>query len=92
MQTRRRFLALSGAGTVLVLLLLAASAMAQPSGYAFTRIATLGGNPFLSYFEPAAVNSRGDVLFAPDLATGGEGVYLWRRGLMTAISDGLMVL
>ena len=62
--------------------------MAQPSGYAFTRIATLGGNPFLSYFEPAAVNSRGDVLFAPDLATGGEGVYLWRRGLMTAIAEG----
>ena len=74
---------------MLVFALMAASvpqpAAAQPSGYAFTQIAKM--NDTFSYFEPAAINNRGDVLFGPGLNAGGEAVILWRKGQMTSIAS-----
>ncbi len=72
-------------GTMLLVLAVAA-ASPQPSNYRFTRLATLDDNPFHSYLEPGMINSRGDVLFAPDLNTGGEAVVLWRKGQMTTVA------
>jgi hypothetical protein len=64
-------------------------ATAQASHYTFTSIANLvdyGG-----YFEPATITNRGEVLFAPALlpppaGPGGEGVLLWRAGVLTTIA------
>jgi hypothetical protein len=74
-------------------------ALAQPSNYKFTKIADLkdyGGYTY-GYFEPAAINDRRDVLFAPlvgyildqDLnEVGWEAVVLWRQGNLTTIAAG----
>lgn len=40
----------------------------QFPNYTFTQIANL--NDYAGYFEPATINNRGDVLFAPALFTG----------------------
>lgn len=68
-------------------------ALAQSSSYKFTQVAKVGdsvgnGSQIVSYFEPAAINDLGEVLFAPDLTTGGEGVILWRHGQLTTIAKG----
>ncbi len=69
----------------LLSLLVCSSAVAQPH-YTFTPIANL--NDYAGYFEPATLNNRGDVLFAPAMKTGGEGVLLWRKGVLTTIAQG----
>jgi hypothetical protein len=56
------------------------AALAQPPIYQFVRIATLGDTPpgggtFINDFEPWSINSSGDIAFAADLSTGGEGVF-----------------
>lgn len=69
-------------------LLMPSSGLADTHQYTFTKIASLDGSPFVNYFEPAGVTVSGQVLFAPALNTGGEGVFLWRHGLITAIAQG----
>src|SRR5262249_44862822 len=68
------------------------TAQAQKS-YEFTAIAFLGdpapGGDFFTFdFEPYGINDRGDVLFVADLttATGGEGVFLKRKGHTSALA------
>src|SRR5262245_21835256 len=61
------------------------AALAQ--SYTFTQIEPLGGS-FPFYFEPAALDGSGELLFAPSLNTGGEGVFLWTRGQLTAVALG----
>lgn len=61
-------------------------ALSQPSHYTFTPIANL--NDYGGYFEPATLNNRGEVLFAPAMASGGEGVLLWRKGALSIIATG----
>src|SRR5436309_14516085 len=63
------------------------SASATPADYAFTPIATLGdpapgpeGGEFTFDFEPYGINNRGEVAFVGDVTTGGEGVFLARKG------------
>src|SRR5215468_7422857 len=78
---------------VLILLGIAIStttAQAQKS-YEFTAIAFLGdpapGGGFFTFdFEPYGINDRGDVLFVADLTTGGEGVFLERKGHTSALA------
>jgi len=86
---RDRALALLSSAAVIVLLVAFASQPAVAQSYRITQLTPLGGStPFVSYFEPAAINDFGQVLFAPDLYTGGEGVFLWQRGQLTAIAKG----
>src|SRR5712691_2719201 len=64
---------------------------AKPVGYAFTPIAFLedpapGGGKFTFDFEPSGINDRGEVAFTVDLTTGGEGVFVWRRGQILQIA------
>ena len=61
--------------------------------YEFTAIAFVGdpapgGDFFTNDFEPYGINNRGDVLFVADLttATGGEGVFLERKGHTSALA------
>src|SRR5215510_4523872 len=66
------------------------TAQAQKS-YEFTTIAFLGdpaagGGFFTNDFEPYGINDRGDVLFVADLTTGGEGVFLERKGHTSALA------
>jgi hypothetical protein len=77
---------------ILILAVVLSGAVAGPppphsSGYTFSQIAKLDDNPFHSYLEPGMINSRGDVLFAPDLNTGGEAVVLWRKGQLATIAQ-----
>jgi len=74
--------------TSAILLVLAIAASAQASHYTFTSIANLAD--YGGYFEPATLNNRGDVLFAPAMVTpaGTEGVLLWRSGVLTTIASG----
>jgi hypothetical protein len=74
-----------------VLLLGISPAFAQRThSYRFTSIANL--QDYGGYFEPATITNRGDVLFAPALLTGGEGVLLWRKGTLTTIAAGGQVM
>lgn len=61
---------------LLISLALAAMSINAPaqSRYSFTPIANL--SDYGGYFEPATLTNRGEVLFAPALLTGGEGVLL----------------
>ena len=64
---------------------------AKPAGYAFTQIAALddpapGGGDFTFDFEPSGINNRGEVAFTVDLTTGGEGVFVGRRGQISQIA------
>jgi hypothetical protein len=66
-----------------------AQAGTKPS-YKFTRITSLGqpapgGGNFTNDFEPTALNDRGDAAFTADLTTGGEGVFLSRKGVLTPV-------
>ena len=79
---------------VLIVNLLAATApgiaLAQPPGYNFTHIATLGdsapgGGKFINDFEPWSINSSGDMAFAADLDTEGEGIFISRKGQISEI-------
>lgn len=63
---------------------------AAPSGYSFTKVATLGdplpgGNgTFVNDFEPGGLNNHGDMAFGADVGPGVEGVFLGSRtGIMT---------
>jgi hypothetical protein len=69
----------------LALVMMSSLGLAQ-SQYTFTPIANL--NDYAGYFEPATITNNGDVLFAPAMKTGGEGVLLWRRGAITTIAKG----
>ncbi len=65
--------------------------LAQPNGFDFALIATLGepapgGGNFTFDFEPWCINNRGEVAFAADLTTGGEGVFLGRKGQLSQIT------
>jgi hypothetical protein len=62
----------------------------KPATYDFTPIAFLGdpapgGGTFINDFEPSAINNRGEVPFTADVTTGGEGVFVWRKGHLTQI-------
>ena len=79
---------------VLIVNLLAATApgiaLAQPPEYNFTHIATLGdsapgGGKFINDFEPWSINSSGDMAFAADLDTEGEGIFISRKGQISEI-------
>jgi hypothetical protein len=64
-------------------------AQAAP-GYVFEKLATLGdpapkGGFHINDFEPQGINNRGDVMFATDMSTGGEGVFLRSRGVTTEV-------
>jgi hypothetical protein len=61
------------------------AALAKPPGYAFAPIAFLdssapGGGNFTFDFEPSGINNSGEAAFTADLTTGGEGVFVGRRG------------
>jgi len=65
-------------------------AQATPPGYTFTKIATLGdaapgGGTFVNDFEPGGLNSQGDMAFGADVSTGGEGIFLGRKGQITEL-------
>jgi hypothetical protein len=60
-----------------------------PGGYQFDLLNTIGnpipGDPgvfFANDFEPGAINDKGDIAYGADvsLATGGEGIFLLRKG------------
>jgi hypothetical protein len=70
----------------LIAVAMSLGALAQPSNYTFTKIADL--NDYAGYFEPATLINRGEVLFAPAMQSGGEGVLLWRRGSVTTVAAG----
>ncbi len=70
---------------VVAIAILSSTAVAQ-SHYTFTSIAN--ASDYAGYFEPATINNRGDVLFAPAMKTGGEGVLLWHHGTITTIAKG----
>jgi hypothetical protein len=63
-------------------------ALAEPTGYSFSPLVDLGdptpGEPaggfFRNDFEPGGINNRGDVVFGADVTTGGEGVFLLKKG------------
>ncbi len=93
------FVARSAKPALLLALLFAAglygalprTALAEPKGYEFTPLAFLGdpapgGGNFFFDFEPGGINNRGDVSFGADLTTGGEGVFLWSQGQLSAIA------
>jgi len=71
--------------SLLVLAIMPGLALAQ-SHYTFTPIANL--TDYNGYFEPATINNFGEVLFAPAMKTGGEGVLLWHHGTITTIAKG----
>jgi hypothetical protein len=73
---------------LVVILAAAAMSMIAPaqSHYTFTSIASL--SDYGGYFEPATLTNADDVLFAPALLTGGEGVLLWHYGRITTIAQG----
>ena len=55
------------------------------SAYQFELLSTLGdappgGGTFVNDFEPGGLNNRGDIAFGADVSTGGEGVFLGRKG------------
>jgi len=79
MRTLRRLLL-----AVLAVMILSSMAVAQH--YTFTSIANL--SDYNGYFEPATINNHGDVLFAPAMKTGGEGVLLMHHGRITTIAEG----
>lgn len=63
----------------------APNAGADPSGYEFSLIKTLGdpapgGGTFVNDFEPGGLNNHGDMAFGADVSTGGEGVFLGQGG------------
>src|SRR5579885_1816043 len=86
---RSRSAASTCTGTIVFLVVACAPISLLAQSYTFTQIAALGGStPFVSYFEPGAITNFGQVVFGPDLNTGGEGVFLWRGGQLTAIAKG----
>jgi hypothetical protein len=65
-------------------------ALADPNGYAFTLIHSLGddapgGGTFFFDFEPGGLNNHGDMAFGADVSTGGEGVFLRHKGQTTQL-------
>jgi hypothetical protein len=68
----------------LLSILVCGTAVAQPHQYHYTAIASL--DSYGLYMEPATITNRGDVLFAPSLLTGGEGVVAWRKGIINNIA------
>ena len=84
-------MSLTRSAVIVVLLLVPRLAWAQAPGYVFSRVTdgtgVVDGAEYAGYMEPAAVNSRGDILFAPGITTG-EAVVLARHGTLTTISKG----
>lgn len=61
------------------------SAQAAPPSYVLSPIQYLndpapGGGTFVNDFEAGGLNNRGDMAFGADASTGGEGVFLSRKG------------
>jgi len=71
--------------SALAVVTISGTASAQ-SHYTFTSIANL--NDYAGYFETATLTNADDVLFAPALLTGGEGVLLWHHGTINPIAQG----
>lgn len=68
-----------------------ATALADPPGYLFTRLATIpgaapGGGGFTHDFEPYAINAGGNAAFVADVDTGGEGIFVSRKGNVAQIA------
>ena len=94
---RKAVLAKFGVCVLIVSLLLATApgvVLAQPPGYNFTHIATLGdaapgGGTFINDFEPWSINAASDIAFAADLSNGGEsigeGIFVFRNGQLSEI-------
>lgn len=64
--------------------------LGQQAGYGFRPLAFLedpapGGGSFTYDFEPYGINNLGEVAFVADLTTGGEGVFLARKGRISEI-------
>ena len=69
----------------------AIQAASEAQAYDFAPLAFLGdpapkGGEFTFDFEPSSVNNSGAVSFAADVTTGGEGVFVDRRGELTEIA------
>ena len=67
------------------------TALANPPGYSFARIAVLGdstpgGGTFVNDFEPSSIQNNGDIAFVADVSTGGEGVFLVRNGHISQLA------
>lgn len=59
--------------------------------YSFTVVASLGdrvpdSGVLTNDFEPFSLTERDEVGFGADLATGGEGVFVWREGRLTTLA------
>jgi len=68
-------------------------ALAKSPGYTFTPITFLGdpapgGGSFIVDFEPYGLNDSGEATFVVDLTTGGEGVFVGRKGQLAQIARG----
>src|SRR5438067_6488583 len=79
------------AGAILVLPAAAGAHGGKDRDYRFAPIAFLGdpapgGGQFTFDFEPSAVNDRGEVAFTADVTTGGEGVFVARKGRITQLT------
>ncbi len=66
-------------------------ALADGSGYTFKQLATIpgaapGGGGFINDFEPYAINAGGNAAFVADVDTGGEGIFVSRRGNVSQIA------
>ncbi len=64
-----------------------------PKEYLFTSIKFLGdpapgpeGGALVNDFEANGLNNRGEILFGADVSTGGEGVYLFRKGDLSQLA------
>jgi hypothetical protein len=58
-----------------------------PGGFRIQRLAAIGdplpgpgGGTFVNDFEPGGINGQGEIAFGADVSTGGEGIFLLRRG------------
>jgi hypothetical protein len=68
----------------------ASGAEAGRAEYDFTTLASIGdpapgGGNFTFDFEPGRINDRGEAVFAADLTTRGEGIFLARNGNLTQV-------
>ncbi len=67
------------------------AALADGSGYTFKQLATIpgmapGGGGFINDFEPYAINAGGNAAFVADVDTGGEGIFVSRKGNVSQIA------
>jgi hypothetical protein len=87
----RRPLTMAAATLLLAAISIPTLIEAQSRGYGFHVVAALGdvapgGGTHEGDFEPQDVNSSGTVVFGSDLSTGGEGLFVSRRGVISQIT------